>query len=255
MPTESFIDLARKNDSFESDQGVRDVARAVLRTLGEAISRGQAIDLAEHLPADLSDAVLDGSHEEEHPEAPAVGEFYNRVANRAGVPRSHIQPKVQGVMVALSGTVGDAEFDDTRAQLPPEYDSVFEPARALRGLPFAHAVQKRTDLDSPAEARRVSSVVLQALGERLSRGEAEDLAVYLPAELSDDIIQDRLETDYDVDEFVDRIVELGGYDETDAREYAAAVTTVLAAVARGEEVERAAEQLPEGFDRLLAHSR
>lgn len=251
MPTETFIETARLNGEFRSDEEAHETTIAVLETLGEAISRGEATDLSEKLPAEFSDALLEAAADAEVPEAPSVDEFFDRIADRAGIDRAEAPDKVQGVMVALAETAGD-EYDDVRAQLPPAYDEVFEPARALRRQPFERAVQKRAGLDSEPEALDVTRAVLTALGERLSRGEAEDLAVYLPSDVEDAILEDRLETDYSAEEFVERVAELGKWEEETAREYAEAVLTTLAEVAREEEIQRALDQLPSGYDDLLA---
>ncbi|WP_230893009.1 DUF2267 domain-containing protein [Halobacterium sp. KA-6] len=248
MVTEGFYSLARTNDAFDTDAEVDATVDAVAETLGESLSRGETVDLAEHLPEDVSETLLDASADAEEPESPPLDEFYDRVAERADLDRATTPQKAQAVGVAIAESVGD-ELGNARAQLPPAYEELFEPP-AVRREPFAETVRRRLDLDSDQEAQEASEAVLGALGERLPKGETEDLAVYLPADVEDAIVVDdpAEATDYSRSEFVLRVGERADVDNPTAHEYANVVLGRLAEVADDEELDRALEQLPVAYE-------
>lgn len=253
MPTQKFYELARLNDAFETDEEVEQTERAVMKTLGEGLSRGEAEDLAETLPADASEALLDGATEAEVPESPPLEAFYDTVAERAGLDREAAPGKAQAIGVAVTETAGEDEVANAREQLPPGYDEVFEPPGAVRREPFDAEVRERLGLDSDPEARDVAAAVLEAFGERLAKGEAEDLARFLPADLEDALVVDEpaAEQDYDPVEFLDRVGDLAGVDKETANEYARAVLRTLAEVVSVDEFDRATDELPPEYEEFF----
>lgn len=253
MSTQKFYELARLNDEFESDEQVEQTERAVLKTLGEGISRGEAEDLAETLPANASGALLEGATEAEVPESPDLDEFYDTVAERAGLDREETPTKTQAIGVAVTETAGEDEVANAREQLPPGYDEVFEPPGTVRREPFDAEVRERLGLDSDPEARDVAAAVLEGFGERLAKGEAEVLANFLPADLEDAIVVDEpaKEQDYGPVEFLDRVGDLASVDKETANEYARAVLRTLAEVVPEDELDRATDQLPPEYDEFF----
>jgi uncharacterized protein (DUF2267 family) len=100
---------------------------------------------------------------------------------------------------------------------------------------FIEAVAERADT-SRGEAQALVRATLRTLAERISGGEAEDLRAQLPRELKGDLISPEENAQgFDVDEFVRRVAERTGLDETDAGARVAAVLSVLRdAVSPGE---------------------
>ncbi|MFC7165741.1 DUF2267 domain-containing protein [Halospeciosus flavus] len=133
---------------------------------------------------------------------------------------------------------------------------MFEPPGTVRREPFAAEVRERLGLDSDPEARDVSAAVLEAFGERLAKGEAEDLARFLPADLQDALVVDdpAAEQDYGPVEFLDRVGDLADVDKETANEYARAVLWTLAEVVPEDELERATAELPPEYEEFFGEA-
>lgn len=226
-------------------------AEAVLRTLSEGISHGEAADLAGPLPAQFARALE--ATERGRAEPPSFEEFVARVSDRLDVDEAAALARSQAVVAALSETVGVDEVEDARAQLPPEYEELFEPGEALGSESFVEAVADHGDMPR-SHARRASEVTLNALGERLSKGEAEDVAEYLPSPADDWLVPDEpaRALDYDFDELVAHIADQEHVTRERAVEHAEAVTDVLAETVGEAELDRMQSQLPATYDPMFA---
>lgn len=91
---------------------------AVLQTLAERISGGEAADLAAQLPAELKPH-LTGA--DEPAEAFSAEEFIRRVAERAGTDPDRARAGVRAVFTTLREAVTLGELDDITAQLPKDF--------------------------------------------------------------------------------------------------------------------------------------
>lgn len=255
MAISGFYEVAHANASFDSDDEAQETAWAVMETLGESISRGEAVDLAEKLPTDLEEPLLEASAEAERPESPPLDEFYARVADRAGLDDESVRPKAQAVGVAVEELAAE-EVEDALDQLHPAYDELFHPVREVQRDPFAVTVRERLDLDTDDEAADVAEAVLETIGERLPKGEAEDLAVYLPADVEDWIVVDdpAAATDWSEAEFLAALDDRTPVDDVPAREQADAVLGRVSELATDREVDRALAQLPEEYESLFGRA-
>jgi uncharacterized protein (DUF2267 family) len=122
----------------------------------------------------------------------------------------------------------------------------------MRYATFIRIVEEAGGLSRP-EAERAVRATLWVLARRISTGEAEDLAAFLPNELRTILIDAPEPAQrWGLDEFVRRIAAMEGVDERAALEHARAVFVALGqAVAPGELREMAA-QLPKEYEPLLA---
>ncbi|MFC7165740.1 DUF2267 domain-containing protein [Halospeciosus flavus] len=129
---------------------------------------------------------------------------------------------------------------------------MFAPGEALGALSFVEAVESRGDLDR-ATARRASRATLQVLGERVSKGEAEDVAEHLPDEAAEWFVPDEpaRALDYDFDELVAHVADEESVSRTRAIQHLEAVTDVLAETVGESEFEQMRAQLPETYDPLF----
>ncbi|MFC6905879.1 DUF2267 domain-containing protein [Halalkalicoccus tibetensis] len=120
---------------------------------------------------------------------------------------------------------------------------------------FLDAVERHADLESRDQAYTVTSATLTVLGQRITEGEAENVASQLPAHLDDLLMSKSAEAEeFSADRFVSRIDDredvLSDVD-ADAEHHARAVLTVLGDAVSGSELEDAREQLPDEFDPLF----
>src|SRR3954447_10561424 len=102
-----------------------------------------------------------------------------------------------------------------------------------------------------AAAERAARATLMTLAERLSAGQARDLAAQLPPELAPWLATDSGPEPFDVDEFVGRVADREGTDLATATRHARAVFTALGRTVREEEIEDMAAELPKDFAPLI----
>lgn len=120
---------------------------------------------------------------------------------------------------------------------------------------FYALVQEAGHLETTDRAQVASEAVLETLGETLTGGEAEDVAVQLPDDLAG-IVQDADHdgAGYDREAFVERVGErLRGTDvePDDAERYADAVTDAIAVALSAGELQDLKAQLDDGLHPLF----
>lgn len=82
---------------------------------------------------------------------------------------------------------------------------------------FIGEVQNRAQLPSRESAVQVSRITLETFSERIEPNAAENLAAQLPDEIGRHLEKIEVVERFDWDDFVDRIVEKGGYNPEDER--------------------------------------
>jgi uncharacterized protein (DUF2267 family) len=107
----------------------------------------------------------------------------------------------------------------------------------------------------PESAERAVEATLSTLAERISAGEARDLAALLPPELAPWLGAAERSQRFDVDEFVRRVAAREGTDEATAERHARVVLAVLAQAVGPKEFDDVVAQLPSDFAPLLARGR
>ena len=116
---------------------------------------------------------------------------------------------------------------------------------------FVGQVQHRLELPGEGQAVRVTRAVLSTLGQRITAGEADDLASSLPMEIEYYPRHVDHGERFDYDEFLDRVADIAGVDRSDAFYYSQVVVALVAEVVSGGEIDQVRGQLPEEFDRLF----
>jgi uncharacterized protein (DUF2267 family) len=102
------------------------------------------------------------------------------------------------------------------------------------------------------DAERVAAATLQTLAERITGGEAEDLAAQLPQELKPHLTGVREEAEqFDVDIFVARVADRAGTDPDQALAHVGAVFATLREAVTSGELDDIASQLPDGLRDLV----
>lgn len=249
--TRELVELTREGADFDSETDAAEFVRDVLEALGASLSTGERRDLAAFLPAtfaaDLEDPGLPPRREPFE-----YDEFLDHLASEAGIDTAAAEKRVRAVTAALARVVGEPELDNALAQLPSEYERAFQTGGELSEEPFSEAVADASDL-SESEAETAAEATLRTLGERVSHGEAEDVADYLQ-EPADQWLVEEAETEpeaFDRDEFVRRVAVRADVEEPTAREYADAASDALAGVVPTRELDRLNEQLPDEYGEFL----
>jgi uncharacterized protein (DUF2267 family) len=233
-------------------------ARAVLQTLAERISKGEARDLAQHLPPGLAPWLAT----ESGPEPFDVDEFLRRVADReGGVSLAQAERDARAVFAMLGRLAPAEEIDDMAAQLPND----FAPLVAEAQHRFHHVMPYETFVEKVAEraalerrqAERAVSAVLETLAERISGGEVEDLIADLPPELhaalrNGNELSHGAARPLSLEEFVVHVAEREGVTPAAAAEHARAVFATLREAVPETEFLDVTAQLPRDYAALAA---
>jgi uncharacterized protein (DUF2267 family) len=116
---------------------------------------------------------------------------------------------------------------------------------------FLAAVRERGGYTTD-DAERVTGAVVATLGDRLTAEAAEHLADQLPMPLAEILGDARAAPhNWGVREFVGRVAELTGDDETSAEVHARAVLSALADQVSGGERNKLLSRLPSGYAELF----
>ena len=124
MTYDRFMGLVQHRAHLANTGEAERATRAVLETLGERLAGGEPFDLASQLPPEI------GRHLEH--DYSGAGErfslegFYQLVSLREGTDLPEAIEHAQAVISVLNDAVSPGEMKDVRAQLPAEYDMLFE---------------------------------------------------------------------------------------------------------------------------------
>ena len=247
MHEHEFLDTVRQEAPLDSEDAARTVTEATLQTLGERISDTVAADLATVLPDELTTPLIEASPDEAEPFS--LDEFIDRVSDRAESPTSDAATRQARAVVAALSVVADDELQDVREQLPTEFAVIFEPDGPFEKDEFLDTVQQRAGVESVETAEQATTATLRTLGERLTTGEAADLALYVPDEFEDSLVQsgDNDATGYSLDEFTEHVAQRENIDPDTARRHMRAVGSTLAELVSDHELDAAKKQLPDPF--------
>jgi uncharacterized protein (DUF2267 family) len=117
---------------------------------------------------------------------------------------------------------------------------------------FITTVEQKAGI-SWIDAERAARATLETLGERISWGQARDLAEDLPHELRGWLLEARGDAQpFDAREFIRRVAEREGVDEATAERHARAVFIALARLVRSEEIADLEAELPKDYEPLLS---
>lgn len=115
------------------------------------------------------------------------------------------------------------------------------------------AVQENARTDTPEHTRAAVQATLGVLGQRLSGGEARDLASQLPPALAEALPVEGAGERFDLDEFYRRVADREGQGCTpqQARQHARATMTALRSGITPGEFDDLVNQLPEDYGELV----
>ena len=116
--------LARLSSRGEAERAVR----ATLETLAGRLAGGEANDLASQLPSEI--AIHLRKYGAGIGERFSLKEFFQRVSDREGTNLPEAIFHARAVMEVLGSAVTPGEIADVRAQLPAEFDQLFEAGKS-----------------------------------------------------------------------------------------------------------------------------
>ena len=110
----------------DGGQAVRAI-HATLETLGERLVGGEARDLATQLPPEIGYYLHSPNWTRSSvPQKFDLEEFFDRVAMREDARIAQAMHHAQAVIAVLCDAVSPGEIKDVRAQLPHEFDRLFD---------------------------------------------------------------------------------------------------------------------------------
>jgi uncharacterized protein (DUF2267 family) len=124
MKHDEFIGQVQHRARLSSRGAAERATRATLETLAERLAGGEAKDLAAQLPLEIAEHLR--GQWSALGERFSLDEFFRRVSLREGVDLSDAVFHAQAVIEVLNEAVSRGEMDDVRAQLPSEFDRLFE---------------------------------------------------------------------------------------------------------------------------------
>jgi uncharacterized protein (DUF2267 family) len=124
MKHDAFIGQVQHRARLSSRGEAERATRVTLETLAERLAGGEAKDLAAQLPQELGEHLRRGWSG--IGERFSLEEFFRRVSVREGVELPEAVFHARAVIAVLSEAVSKGELDDVRAQLPAEFDRLFE---------------------------------------------------------------------------------------------------------------------------------
>jgi uncharacterized protein (DUF2267 family) len=251
---DQFIEIVQQAALIDHQTAERAV-QAVLQTLGERLSVGEARDLAEQLPPDIG-AWL--APDRRSPRM-SVQDFLRCVAVREGIDIGTAACHARAVFVALGRAVDPRDLRDVASELPIEYGPLLSAAPGPHPslVPAERFYQKVADRAGvrTEQARRITDAVLETLAERVAGGEVEDLLAQLPVELHEPLRRGAKRTrdavSMPLEEFLRHVAEREGTPRQDeAREHARAVFETLREALTREEFYDLSAQLPSDYARV-----
>ena len=263
MDYDGFIHIVQQDAGVPRDQAERAV-KATLSTLAERLSGGEARDIASQLPSELRRLLEDG----ENAQPFALEEFLRRIAEREGVDPEAAARHARAVFATLGQTVSHDEIYDMASELPKDFQPLINAAELAPAPPksrttgalsygdFLERVARRARLQ-PHEAASAIAAVLEALADRISGGQVDDLITRLPTALEPPLRRGKAQSNaaarpLSLEEFVEGIAEREGVTPAEAKQHSRAVLATLREAVGEKEFDDVKAQLPKDYAALLS---
>ena len=122
MTYDEFVGQVQHRARLASTGQAVHAIHATLQTLGERLFGDEADNLASQLPQEIGAYLREAQIRESMP----VREFFERVALREGAELPDAVYHARSVVSVVLDAVSPGEIADVRAQLPSEYDQLFQ---------------------------------------------------------------------------------------------------------------------------------
>ncbi|MGW0826136.1 DUF2267 domain-containing protein [Streptomyces sp. NPDC002845] len=124
MTFREFLAAVREQGEYGDTPEVLSVTEAVLSTLGERLQPSAANHLADQLPIELAEVLMDAAND--YPGGNwGVQEFVRRVAQATGDDEETSHAHAEAVLTVLAQTVSGGELNKLISQLPAGYAELF----------------------------------------------------------------------------------------------------------------------------------
>lgn len=136
MQYPEFLHAAKEKLGVQTEQEVLNIARAFLHTLTDHLAGNAADNLGSQLPAPLLDIIRELPPEErDQGERFKLTEFYERVADKAGVDSETGKQYTHQFMALLGQMVTAGELQKVAHSLSEDYAPLFENVEGLSNAP------------------------------------------------------------------------------------------------------------------------
>lgn len=122
MKYSEFLGTVQNQARLGTESDAVSAVRATFETLGERLAGGQAGHVAAQLPEELGYYLRQADKDERF----ELHTFYERVSEREGVDLPDAVYHAKVVMKVLAEATSPGEMRDLRAQLPAEYEDLFD---------------------------------------------------------------------------------------------------------------------------------
>lgn len=136
MQYPEFIHKVKEQLGVQTEEEVLDITRAFLHTLTEHLAGNAADNLGAQLPAQLLDIIRELSPEQrDQGQRFKLTEFYQRVADKAGVDEETGQRYTQQFMQVFGRMITEGELYKLRITLSEDYAPLFEGVQSAKNAP------------------------------------------------------------------------------------------------------------------------
>jgi uncharacterized protein (DUF2267 family) len=255
---QSFLAMVARTTGLDPVAADR-VTRATIDAFSERLSGGEARDLAKRLPPEFVRPV----HvlPDRRPEPFDLEEFLRRVAEATGTDTATAEQYAEAVLTVMRVVVGSDEYAEAAAQLPSDFAPMIEATRRTgvevrSTVEFVARVASRSGLRITG-ARRATDAVLETLGERISREDAQRLVGRLPGHLREPLERGAAQATAPralaADKFVQLVAEREASTPEAAQRHTAAVLGTMADALTPEDFyDAVVVRLPNDYAELLA---
>lgn len=239
-----------------SDQNASIAVQSVMRTLAEQLSEKESHDLWSQLPSEFEPARRGVSG---HELGYSSDQFIEQVATLEGVPVGEAGEHVRATFTCLQEAVSEGELAGVLNEMvrdagylelwAPPREPVSPPVPGLTRDEFVGRVESLSGLPREESLSLIDATLL-TLADRVSAGEARQLAAHLPSELQLPITSASSPAEpFDLREFMRRIAVRSGRGSHDVDPRP--VLRALAETVPHQELQDALSQLPEEITALF----
>ncbi|WP_164929007.1 DUF2267 domain-containing protein [Gloeobacter violaceus] len=125
MDHDQFVKKVRVEAGLDSQVQALSAIQAVLEILREHMAGREPHHLAAQLPQGIAAFLSPLENADARGERFALDEFYERIAQKAGIDVAEAERRARAVVEVLTEAVSEGEMRDVRGHFPKEYQQLF----------------------------------------------------------------------------------------------------------------------------------